>query len=397
MAPNAVVAEAVLDALDSGKHPAKAEQVFYLLKALQTKNSWGKLDVVSPMAKLREHFSVSTIHSSLKKLEELGLIRRNLGEGLAGHFRSRCIYSIELLKEDASVPMGKRGPKPGSKKVPVTKAAPAKETLVFLDENEFIRAKLSGISFRLGEILDRLSKRLGCNPARVFIYISEKTELRHFKELRELYASGRAEVRYIKTESLPGEVDRRMRDDISLWSRSDAIGRIVLGTADGGPEFQSAIRSAKEHGKEVMLLEAAGVFNESLLARADERINVTAQNPLSEEFKGLVTEIRLSKRADRRNQNVKFIAEVAVKMHSFLLRMSEARFMKILNAVWEEMRMEWSSKGYSSDDAKSAIMALVHQGYALRWDKSTNQAGGREIRTYWLREQSDVMDVLTGK
>jgi len=297
------------------------------------------------------------------------------------------------MRSRAAVPRGKAGAK--RKKASVRSST--KGTLVFLDENEFIRASRNGIAFDLNDILNRASKKIGAKLLRVFVYISEKTEMRRPLEARKLFSSERSEIRYMKTANSPGEVDRKMRDDIALWSRTGIVDRIVLGTADGGPEFQSAIKEAKANGMEVILLEAAGVFNQSLSSQVHSRIDATAKNPRDEEFRELVSEARVYQKVDRRSPNARFLSAVAAELRFFFRQEEEVRFMKMVDWVWAKLKPEWHSKGYSFDDVKAAISALQHLGYALRWDKQYDEKTGREVNFYRLNPESEALEVLAPK
>lgn len=297
------------------------------------------------------------------------------------------------MRSRAAVPKERVGVKRGKGSV----RSSAKGTLVFLDENELIRASQSGIMFDLNNILNRVSEKIVTKLLRVFVYISEKTEMRRPQVARKLFSSERSEVRYVKTATLPGEVDRKMRDDIILWSRTGIVDRIVLGTADGGSEFQSAIKEAKANGMEVILLEAAGVFNGSLSSQVHSRIDATAKNPRDEEFRQLVGEARIYRKVDRRSPNTRFLSAVAIELRLFFRQENRTKFMKIVNWIWAKLKSEWATKGYVPDDVRIAVAALQHQGYALRWDREFDEKVGREVNFYWLNPESEALEVLASK
>jgi len=368
--------EAMVEAaLNSEKHPAKAEQLFYLLKLIAGN---GKI-IEKPFEAVRKYFTKIVAYRYVNQLEEIGAIQR-----VMGGWRNKEIIELRLLKDDVVIALKKRGRKPGSGKKSV---APSecdcvkqpvknpeiqinhrKRIIVFIDENELIRVLQNGIAFDLDSILEEIKQRLpGHDLIRVFVYISAKTEDYHREAAKTLFIPDRPLVRYIKTGNQPDVVDRRMREDMIFWSENNLADIFLLATADGGLDFQLAVATIKHQDHKVMILEAAGVVGRMIARNAQGVINVTPLNPRAKAFHDVVNRA-LTNSINKDEEHAGFVSAVAEALHSYLERKEESRFMDILTAVWSRLMLQWSPRKYTHDDVKTVLNSLIHDGKALFWN-----------------------------
>ena len=395
-------------------NPSKAQELFYFLKKLADSNG------VINMEEARIAFSRTNpdliangtaFYSGLKKLEEHGAIK-----GLKGASSQR-IAQLKLLKEEISIPQGKRGRKPGVKYprrealppastvatpepvvtpptapapvmaavAPVIKpAAPppqpeaSRGAVVFIDENQIIATLKAGLHFNLEAILEKVVQKLGCEKIeRVFIYCSEATEVKAQTVIHGLSRLDNPLVRFVKTGSQPGVVDRRIKEDMELWSRVNFISTMVLATADGGPDFLQAITCVKKAGKKLALLKAAGSFTASLLKLADLVIDGSPPNqhqPLTE----IVVEATYGY-FDPTKPNSRFVLAVTRCVVNFLRpRQNGTRFMEIEQYVHDHIRYQREFCHYSQQDVRDTLTTLNQKSGLL----SCRNEGGKNI--YYL-------------
>ena len=366
----------------NSKISSKAEELFYILQKLADEQA------VVDMEYVRSRFK-NVPYADIEKLEKSGAIHRIVQP--ASGVKSKLV-GLRLLKDKVSIPQGKRGRKPkveagvlhpSPKQVAVVPAvSPAlKRAVVFLDENQVIIPLKDGIGLDFKVILQKVRDVGPQEVMRLFVYCSKLTEERYPKIMREIFCLDDPVIRFIKTGNSPDEVDRQIKEDVILWSRVDFVDTIVLGTSDGGPDFQVAIDEAKKAGKKLMLLKTGASFNSALVAKCDVRIDASLIHPLRHEFERIV-------RAVNRREflppdiNLLFFAEVAANVGKFFQSTKEANFMEMVR--WISQSMEGKFNGYSEADVKEALDVMNKLAQILVW----GHKNGKNIYKFSFRGPS---------
>ncbi len=401
--------------------PSKAEELFYSLKKLA-----GSREAVE-MEEVRLKFSINpaklaTLYTGLKKLEEHGAIERVMGR--ITHYGRESITEVRFLKDQISIPQGKRGRKPGSKNakkevsssvqvaapqissapvpkqlatplpvaVPVSISVPNKPqgVVVFIDENQVIALERDGRKLNFPYILEKVKKHAGEKIERVFFYCSEATEKYSRVMVQSLFRLDSSILRVIKTGSQPGVVDKRIREDIYLWSRVDLVSTIVLVTADGGPDFLEAIDRAKNCGKKLILLKLSGEFNRTLSQLADGLIDASTSSLRRRPFEQIVLEAK-NGNLNYENHNTQFVTAIAICLKDFFQLNKEAQFGGILEETERFIREIRLFDGFTDEDMREALDALIRQGHFLTCDKQFGKSFFR------LTPRCDLLDVLEKK
>lgn len=405
------------EALDPNKHPAMAEQLFYLFKAM----AGDEKEITDPLKAAHPFYGKQSALRYINQLEELGAVERVTGRG-----RGNPIIGLKLLKEDISIPLGKRGRKSGEKPqtreeqppspTPVRiaerdkeksdiealetiesllkstgldeQATANKRAVVFIDENELIRADEDGIDFDIDKTIEKIGLA-GYEIAKVFVYVSEETEKQHLFTARRLWQNEDQRLRYIKTANGQDAADKCIKEDIFTWLQNSAIGAIVLSTADGGPDFLEAIEAIKKAGKKFVLLKAASTFNKTLVGLSDEAINATPPNPRRNSFREIVEAANYGNFYSQ-DKNSRFVQEVARGISSFFATAKEGRFMQIVEHACKRIGNDPEFKAYVLDDVREALTALVKTGQALIWRRN----GGSTLYHQWNSGWGRMMRTL---
>ncbi len=382
----------------TGSRPSKAEELFYFLRQLA-----GCQDVID-MEEVRRHFlrptALSALYLAIKKLEAHGAIERIMD----GDSRGNSIARLKFLKTEVSILQGKRGRKPGSKNakkealppaeavvaqqtslsasiskqtagvsIPlVAKPAVSLRTVVFIDENQLIMSELEGRTFNLGLVLEKVKAEVGDEIERVFIYCSETTEKKNLPLAQSLFRQDRSLLRFVKTGSQPGVVDRRIREDIELWSRIDFVSTIVLGTADGGPDFLAAIAKVKESGKKLILLKAGGSFNTTLRRLANGLTDGSSPHPLRRSFEEIIVAVKDGDFYSG-DLNSRLILVITLVLKEFFKTGKEAQFGEIVQHIQTIIKARREFEGYAKQDLREAVNALIHTGRLLQWRRESGK------------------------
>lgn len=366
--------QAVLDALDAKKHPAKAEQLFYLLKALATDNI-----VHSPTDAVQPHFTKPTVYTYFRRLEEAGAILRVVN--------GKSIAQIKLLKDEVSIPLGRRGRKPGAKPnnnkndTDVNLEAPAKTDLkeikrsravAFIDENQLIQADKSGLEFSLPKIVKAINDNIG-ELQRIYVYISEVTERNNKTAAERIFGCDDPRVRYIKTGNQPDMADRRIKEDMIFWSQNNLADVFVLATADGGPDFMDAISEVKNNDHLLVIMKIAGNASHKLMAKADYSITVQMETPRSNIFARIVEEANGGK-FNEHDRNSLFVLTVFMGLNEFFQSAKEGQFMRIVGFIYDNIVSKMREfDDYGRFDVRDVLGAIANLGDGLVWRRDEEE------------------------
>lgn len=397
------------DSVDRPSQPSKAEELFYFLKKLAGAKNVIDIEEVLPHL-VPTPSARTTFYARLKQLEERGTIEQIMD---ITYTRPR-ISQIRFLKQEVSLPQGKRGRKPKAvaptvSPVSVRKPAPAaplpssipslpppavlvstapQGVVVFIDENQIIVTENEGRKFDTYAILEKIRKQAGEKIERVFIYCSEATERRNSVAFQSLFRLDNPLIRVVKTGSQSGVVDKRIREDMNLWSRIDLVSTIVLATSDGGPDFVEAISNVKLSGKKFVLLKTGGYFNNTLRQLADGRlIDASTLSLRRRPFAEIVSA------AEDGNfwpddQNSQFVLAMAMGLKNFFKSGKEAHFAQILEHAQRTIRARREFDGFTNEDVREALDALVHKGHLLTGRKE--QGSSR----FCLSSRCKLLEVL---
>ena len=395
--------------------PSKAEELFYFLKKLAGSRGFVNIEEVRP------HFSsrsaLTAFYSGFKKLEEYGAIERIVD----GDCRGNRIAQLKFLKDEVSIPQGKRGRKLGSRNIkkealplPVQVAPPQisfkqvptppsatvptsvsgrkkpQGVVVFIDENQVIALERDGRKLNFPWILEKVKKCAGEKIERVFFYCSEATERQNRAAIQSLFRLDSSLLRVVKTGSQSGVVDKRIREDIDLWSRVDLVSTIVLATADGGPDFVEAIIQAKNLGKKLILLKLSGEFNRALRQLADGLIDASTSGLRRRPFEEIVLAAKNSN-LNYENHDTQFVTAIAVGLKDFLQLNKEAQFSEIIEYTRHLIREKRDFDGFTEEDMREALDALIQKGQLLTWNKQFGK------NFYRLTSKCGLLDVLEKK
>lgn len=356
----------------TGSRSSRAEKLFNTLKSLA-----GPRDVID-MEEVRAYFSTSLtmapVYMDIRKLEEQGAIER-----IMDTTSSTRIARLKFLKDKVSIPQGKRGRKSAAERVkitvfepnttpllPVAKPVASSRVMVFIDENQLIMSEKECRKFSLDLVLEKVKQATCGEIERVFIYCSEATEKKNLPMVQSLFRPDSPLIRFVKTGSQPGVVDRRIREDMELWSRIDFVSTIVLGTADGGPDFLEAITKAKESGKKLFLLKTGGSFNATLRQLADALIDGTPPNPRRRSFEEIIV---AAKDGDFHSGdlNSRFVLAVAMGLKNFFKSGKAAKFVEIVQHIQTIVNTRKEFDGYTEQDLREVLSVLMRAERLLIW------------------------------
>lgn len=385
---------------------SKAEELFYLLKNLAGTNKVLDMEVVR--ATLCHTASAqSALYVGLKKLEEKGTIQLVMD---TTYGRGR-IAQVKLLQDEVSIPQGKRGRKPAQPAVaknnepvnpspvrifpcklitpsipptpiavvhPVTIDNKNRQSgaVVLIDENQIIASERDRNGLDPCAILEKIRQCLGVKVERVYFYYSEATEKQNRSAVANLVWLEHPLIRTVKTGSQPGAVDRRIKEDVSLWLRVDFVSTIVLGTADGGPDFLAAIEQIKSAGKKFVLLKLGGCFNSALRQSANALIDASALGARRRPFADIVA---AAKKGDinREDQNTRLLLAIVRGVTEFFQTKNEGvNFGEIIEHTRSVIRGRREFDVFSYQDMREGLTALVQVGHLLLCKK---ERSGRHV------------------
>ena len=384
---------AIARALNPRHHPVRAEQLFYLFKALR-KNPDGRLAVSSPIAAVRKWFSAPAVYSGIRQLENLGVV-----EAVLGGWRGREIVELRFLKEDLSIPRKKRArkvPLQSETKAPEVEAAAPENVqpvfrgvLAFVDlENALITAKNTGTKIDLAYALRKIRQKAVSDQQtllRIFLYFSEGTERNFGPEIFSYLGLEPETLRFVKTANGPDSVDRRICEDMLLFLNFGFGGIFVLSTNDGGKHFSSAVETVKKAGKKIVLVTLAGAINHSLAAKTDIQVKAVPQNPRGRDFAEIIRAVRFSTALTRRLESgvdIEFLGRIAEELLDLLNDGRRDRFLRIVEELWRSLSSVWAMRGYTQDDCREAVSMLKKVGRVLNWDRV------QDFNEYYLNPQS---------
>lgn len=399
--------------------PSKAEELFNTLKALANSR---------PMIKMREvrtyllSISFGSWRPYLNKLVAQGAIELVIDASYKPN-PTRPSW-LKFLRDNVSIPQGKRGRKPGSRNVkkevlpPVQVAAPKvlpvpvpnnlptplpasvpeavflpkkpQGIVVFIDENQLIALERDGRKLNFHYILEKVKKHAGEKIERVFFYCSEATERHNRVMVQSLCRLDSSLLRVIKTGSQPGVVDKRIREDIYLWSQVDLVSTIVLGTADGGQDFVEAINRAKNLGKKLVLLKLSGEFNRTLRQLAYGLIDASTSSLRRRPFEEIVLAAK-NGNLNYENHNTQFVMAIAIGLSDFCKLNKDVQFSEIIEHTRGFIRKMRSFDGFTDEDIREALDALIQKGHLL----TCNKQFGKNF--YQLAPRCDLLGVLEKK
>lgn len=388
---------------DYDPQPSKAEELFYLLKKLAGQDKILDMNVVRA-ATCPTISASSALYASLSKLKEKRAIELVMDITCGGRGR---IVQIKLLQENISLPKGKPGRKPRLAKaenektrepisgaVQLLPAAFKQEPLplpnrtdtvskqpvcesrklgavVLIDENQIIASERDSGKFDPCAVLEKIRRCLQENVERVYFYCSEATERRARPAIESLIRLDNSLIRMIKTGSMKDMVDRRIREDIELWSRIDAISTIVLGTADGGPDFRKAIEQIKQAGKKFVLLKIGSTFNFVLRQSADALIDASGVGAERRPFGEIVAAAQAGTLHYKyKDENAQFlIAIVCGLVELFKNKSRGVQFSEVIEYIRPLVRKHREFDGFGEQDIREGLTTLVQVGRLLSWKK----------------------------
>ena len=395
-----------MDPSDAGSSTPPLQELFFSLKMLAKGNK--TLAIKELWVNLPSKFEPGPVfNKQLKQLEEAGMIRRvHTTTGLRGR---PPLTHVVLLREEFSLP--KAPPeqvKPVSSPVPAHQPvasvqvpptplppvvpAPSKPqgVAVFIDENQVIALERDGRKLNFFWILEKVRKCAGEKIERVFFYCSDATERQNRVAIQSLFRLDSSFLRVIKTGSQPGVVDKRIREDMWLWSRVDFVSTIVLATADGGPDFVEAIIQAKNAGKKLVLMKLSGVFNKTLSQLADSLIDASTSGLMRRPFEDIVLAAE-NGNLFLEDRNTQFVVAIAVSLKDFFNSTKDVQFGEIIEHTRRFIREIRDFDGFTEEDMREALDALVQKGHLLTW----NRQSGKNY--YRLTSRRGLLDVLEKK
>lgn len=389
------------DLSQTGKPAANQQLLSFLRQLAGDKN-------VLEITEVRSHFSskaaLITLNKQLITLEELGLVERIFGH--SGRQGRPPLVQVRLLQADVSASKSDVGDKPvvstraqtesakpeqtklaaqptlpsapQSKPLPVP-APPVSQpvvsggnaqlgAVVFIDENQLIGLEMEGRRFVFHPILDKIKRETGQNVERVFVYYSEATERRYLSMAQSLFQQDSPILRLMKIGSKKDMADRRIREDIALWSRINLVSTIVLGTSDGGQDFLEAIDTIKNSGKKFVLLKTGRNFNSKLRQLADSLIDVETISMLRRPFEKIILEA-VQGEFDSHDLNSRFVLAIVMGVKGFFNSVRVAEHLEIFQGIRVVIRARREFDGFTDQDIHEAMHMLRQIGQLFIYRK----------------------------
>lgn len=389
--------------VDHNLQPSKAEELFYLLKSLAGTKDVLDMEVVRA-ASCPTASAQSALYARLNKLQEKGAVQLVMD---TTYGRER-IVQIRFLRDEISLPKGKPGRKPArlamvesgkseepanaavqpplpvsQSPTPPTPAAPISPpalvqkdqrfgAVVLIDENQIIASERDSGRFDPCAILEKIRRCLQERIERIYFYCSEATERRARPAVESLIRLDHLSVRMIKTGSLKDMVDRRIREDVDLWSRVDFISTIVIGTADGGPDFLEAIKQIKRANKKFALVKLGGNFNSILRQFADVLIDASILGARRRPFEEIVAAAQAGTiHFKNKDEDTQFLLVIVHGLAEFFKNRSggAVKFSEVIEYARSLVRKHREFDGFSEQDIREGLTVLVHVGHLLFWEK----------------------------